>query len=135
MTGLLHDLDAEETAGDLARHTFITVEWLKDSLPPESLHAIAAHCHHKPAESSFDKAILCADPVTGLVTAAALMHPTRLLSNVSVEFLKKRFREKRFAAGANREQIAGCENLGLSLDEFLEVSLKAMQGISKDLGL
>jgi predicted hydrolase (HD superfamily) len=108
---------------------------LKGDLPEDSLQAILAHCGHVPAESLLDKAIRCADPVTGLITAAGMMHPSKKLSAVDVPFLMKRFKEKRFAAGANRDQIAECQLLGLELEEFLGIALNSMQGVAEELGL
>ena len=81
-----------------------------------------------------DKAIYAADPITGLVVAAVLMHPSKKLEHMDVGFLKKRFKEKRFAAGADRDQIRSCSEFGMDLDDFLDLSLKAMQGVAKDLG-
>ena len=63
------------------------------------------------------------------------MHPERKLQVLDLAFLKKRFKEKSFAKGASREQMAGCARLGLSLDEFLLLCLGAMQKISPELGL
>jgi predicted hydrolase (HD superfamily) len=63
------------------------------------------------------------------------MHPTKKLASLDSEFMLRRYKEKRFAAGANREQIATCSELGLSLEEFTGVCLAAMQGIAADLGL
>ncbi|HEX79005.1 MAG TPA: phosphohydrolase, partial [Dehalococcoidia bacterium] len=82
-----------------------------------------------------DKALYCADPITGLITAAALVRPDKKLSGVEPKSIRKRFKEKSFAAGASREQIASCSELGLELDEFIELSLEAMKGIAEDLGL
>jgi len=64
-----------------------------------------------------------------------LMHPSKKLKFVNTEFIERRYKEKRFAAGANREQIQSCETMNLSLHDFIELSLKAMQSIDKDLGL
>jgi len=82
-----------------------------------------------------DRAIYAADPVTGLIVASALMHPSKKLAETDAGFVGKRFKEKRFAAGANREAITSCSELGLDLHEFLEISLIAMRSISKELGL
>ena len=82
-----------------------------------------------------DKALFAVDPLTGLIVAAALMHPTKKLENVDTQFVLNRFKEKRFAAGANRENIETCESLGLSLEDFISISLKAMTDISDELGL
>lgn len=135
ITGLMHDLDYARTANDPERHARMSVEMLKGDLPDASLQAILAHCGHVPAVSRMDKAIRCADPVTGLITAAAMMHPTKKLAVVDVPFLMKRYKEKRFAAGANREQIAECTQLGIELEEFLEIALRSMQGAAEELGL
>jgi hypothetical protein len=63
------------------------------------------------------------------------MHPSKSLGGVDVEFVLNRFKEKRFAAGADRDQIRSCEELGLALDEFVGIGLKSMQDISDTLGL
>jgi predicted hydrolase (HD superfamily) len=88
-----------------------------------------------PIESRLDRALYAADPITGLIVAAALMHPTRKLASVDADFVLRRYKEKKFAAGANREQIATCSELGLSLEEFTTICVAAMQGIAFDLGL
>ena len=134
--GLLHDLDYDETVKNPKRHGIRTAEMLEAyDLPEEILNAILAHCEQKPCRTRMDRAIYAADPLTGLIVAAVLMHPSRKLESVDPEFILKRFKEKRFAAGASRDQIRSCEELGLSLEEFVEISLKAMQAISGDLGL
>ncbi len=135
LTGLLHDLDADLTINEPEQHTIITCSLLAGQVPLCVTNAILAHNYKHPSETLLDKALLCSDPVTGLIIAATLMHPTRKLQNVDTPFLIKRFKEKRFAAGANREQIASCTELGLTLEEFLEISLKAMQKIDNQLGL
>jgi len=136
LAGLLHDLDFEYTKEQPERHTIQTLELLDSyNLAPEILHAIQAHAGHVPLESAMDKAIYCADPVTGFVVACALMHPTKKLVNVDVAFMTNRFKEKRFAAGANREQMVSCSSLGLELEEFLELSRKAMEEIADELVL
>ena len=136
LAGLLHDLDYEQTASDFSQHGKVTVEMLKDKgLSEEILHAILAHPGHVEAVSKMDQALFAVDPTTGLLVAAALMHPSKKLANVDVAFVMKRFKEKRFAAGANREQIATCSRLGLELEEFTGICLKAMQGIAGELGL
>lgn len=136
LAGLLHDLDYDRTANDFANHGKLTVEMLKDKgLSQDVLHAILAHPGHVEAVSKMDQALYAVDPTTGLLVAAALMHPTKKLGSVDVPFVIKRFKEKRFAAGANREQIQSCSGLGLGLEEFLGICLGAMQGIAGGLGL
>ncbi len=63
------------------------------------------------------------------------MMPSRTLAEVQVKSVKKKFKDKAFARGVDRDQIRTCEEFGISLDEFIEIALKAMQGIARDLGL
>jgi len=136
LAGLLHDLDYEETVNTPDRHTLVTEELLKDTdVSASVMNAIKCHNDKAPRQSLMDKAIYAADPVTGLIVAAALMHPDKKLKALDVDFILRRFKEKRFAAGANRDQIRTCEEMGLSLSEFLEIALKSMQKIDADLGL
>jgi predicted hydrolase (HD superfamily) len=82
-----------------------------------------------------DWSIYAADPLTGLIIAAALMHPEKKLKAIDVEFVKRRYKEKHFARGARREEIEQCRNLNVELDEFIDLCLGAMQGIAPELGL
>ena len=150
LAGLLHDLDYDQTVNDFPNHGKVTAQMLEGKgIPDEVIHAIQAHPFGSKSadgglragpgqtepESKMDFALYAADSLTGLIVAAALMHPSKKLANVDVPFIMKRYKEKRFAAGANREQIQTCDRLGLTLEEFVEKCLKAMQGISNDLGL
>ena len=136
LAGLLHDLDYDQTANDFPRHGLVTAEMLVGTdVPEEAIYAIKSHPGHFPRKSLLDKALYAVDPVTGLIVAAALMHPTKRLKNVDVDFVERRFKEKRFAAGADRDQIRSCEAFGLPLREFVSLALEAMQGIDKSLGL
>jgi hypothetical protein len=136
LAGLLHDLDYDRTASDFSQHGKVTVEMLKDKgLSEDILHAILAHPGHVEAVSKMDQALYAVDPTTGLLVAAALMHPSKKLAGVDVPFVMKRFKEKRFAAGANREQIQSCSSLGLGLEDFIGICLKAMRGIAGELNL
>ncbi len=136
MTGLLHDLDYDQTVNDFPRHGLNTAEMLASTdVPEEAIYAIKSHPGHFPRKSLLDKALYAVDPITGLIVAAALMHPSKKLKNLDVDFIKRRFKEKRFAAGADRDQIKSCDEFGLSLDDFIGLSLEAMQEIDEDLGL
>ncbi|MBI5778280.1 MAG: HDIG domain-containing protein [Planctomycetes bacterium] len=135
LVGLLHDLDYEETKDAPDRHTLVTAELLKDKVTPEIIDGIKAHTDKKERVSLMEHAIYCADPVTGFLVACALIRPEKKLSVVDVAFAKSRMKEKRFAAGANRDAINSCTNLGLDLDKFLQISLDAMKSISGELGL
>ena len=138
LTGLLHDIDAELTEGDMNSHSKLGADLVREMGASESVvHAILCHneAHGIPRETKLDKALFCTDPLTGLITAAALVRPDKKLAGIEPKSVKKRFKEKSFAAGANREYIASCSELGLELDEFIELGLKAMQGIATNLGL
>ncbi len=136
LAGLLHDIDYEKTMDAPEKHGLLAMEILKGKVEDqEILHAIRAHAWKEEPKTKMAWALYSSDPLTGLIVAAALMHPTRTLAGVDLRFLKKRFKEKRFAAGADREQIKKCEKIGLELDRFMEICLQAMKGISGELGL
>ncbi len=136
LTGLLHDLDYEETAETPERHTLVTEELLRPyQLPEEIIHAIKCHNDLAERKSLLDRALYAADPITGLIVAAALMHPEKKLKPMDATFVLRRFKEKSFARGANREQILTCTDMGLTLEQFTALALEAMQGIDRELGL
>ena len=136
LAGLVHDLDYDETAEDPERHGLLSAERLEEAGCSDAIiHAVKAHNSKVPCECAMDRALYASDPVTGLIVAAALMHPSKKLGEVDVDFVMRRFGEKRFAAGADREQIGSCVELGLPLEEFVGVALRSMQGISDELGL
>ncbi len=138
LAGLGHDVDAEETGDDFARHGAEAAELLRGlGLPEEAVHAVAAHnpATGTVAESRLDVALLAADQLSGLITAAALIRQDKDLTQVRLKSVRKRFREGAFARGVDRDAIARCTGLGLELDEFLEIGLEAMQGAAPQLGL
>ena len=138
LAGLLHDIDLELYGGDMKVHSRMGSDMVKElGVSPVIAQAILCHneAHGVPRQTRMDKALFCADPVTGLITASALVRPDRKLASVEAKSVRKRFKEKSFAAGANRENIATCSELGLELDEFLDLGLQAMQGIAPELGL
>ena len=138
LAGLLHDIDYERTATTPELHSKVGADIL-DTLGIDGsvVYAVRAHnsMHGIPRNRKIDKALYAADPVSGLVTACALILPSKKLSDVSAEFVLKKMDEKSFAKGANREQIRSCVELELSLEDFIKISLAAMQSISDDLGL
>lgn len=135
LAGLLHDLDYAETAEDFERHGLVTAEMLEGRIDDEMLHAILAHAGKAPRESLMDKALYAADPTTGFIVAAALVRPDRSLAAVEVRSLLKRWKEKAFARGADREQMGACEELGMTREEFLGLALQAMQARAAEIGL
>jgi len=138
MAGLLHDIDVELTGSDMKEHSRLAAQMVKQMGFNDAVsHAILVHneAHGVPAESLIDKALFCADPLTGLITAGALVRPDKKLASVEAKSIRKRFKEKSFAAGANREQIATCSGIGLELEAFIELGLEAMKGVAGELGL
>lgn len=136
--GLLHDLDYEQTKDDWTKHSQISADMVeKLGFDKEIVDAVRTHneIHHLPRETMMAKALYCADPLTGLVVAAALVSPEKKLSGIDADFVMKRFGEKAFARGANRDTIRACSEIGLELRDFVDLGVKAMQGISKELGL
>jgi putative nucleotidyltransferase with HDIG domain len=134
LAGLLHDLDYAETGEDPAQHGLVTAELLDGQVDDEMLHAILAHAEKAPRETAMDTALYCADPTTGFIVAAALVRPDKDLRAVEVRSLLKRWKEKAFARGANREQMAVCEELGFTREEFLALALAAMQARADEIG-
>ena len=135
LTGLLHDLDYATTADDPAAHGKNTAAELQGLVDDEMIHAILAHACHAPRETQLDHALWCADPTTGFIVAAALVRPDKDLDGVAIRSLKKRWKESAFARGANREQMAGHEQLGIERDEFLGIALQAMKARASEIGL
>ncbi|MGB4238413.1 MAG: HD domain-containing protein [Candidatus Hydrothermia bacterium] len=135
IAGILHDIDYEKTVEIPEKHGLISVQILKEKgLENEEIFdAILSHCGKKNREKNIEKAIYAVDPTTGFLIACALMHPSKSLDNLNIEFIMKRFKEKRFAAGASREQMKSIEELGIPLAEFLLTCLEAMKSIKEEL--
>ena len=139
IVGLLHDADYELVEKDPKRHTLVTEEKLRPlGVSDRIINAIKAH-HDGIKESrdnNLERAVYAADELSGLITAVTLVRPEKKLSTVDVPAVMKKFKEKSFAAGANREQILACEReLDIPLEEFVGIALTAMQNISDELGL
>ena len=138
LAGLGHDLDAEEAGEDFSRHGVLAAAALAAAgASPKVVHAVAAH---NPAtgtatEDAIDVALIAADQLSGLITAATLVRPDKALPGVAVKSLRKRFRETAFARAVDRDSIARCAELGLEMDELLAIGLAAMQSIAAELGL
>jgi predicted hydrolase (HD superfamily) len=158
LAGLLHDADAEISASAeeeaipsksngkglaLGKHGTMPAQGLlvpkltQDALDEEIAGAIASHNPYtgiKP-KGRMGWALYSADPLTGLIVASALVLPGKRLGALTAESVLKRFAESRFAKGANRTQIAACSELGLTLEEFIDIGLAAMKAIAGEIGL
>jgi putative nucleotidyltransferase with HDIG domain len=139
LAGLLHDIDSELVGGDLTRHGIEAERILAETgLDPEIVDAVKMHNEAVcggPRHKDFQHALAAGETVTGLIVATALVYPDRKIAGVKVKSITKRMKEKAFAASVNRNTIRECEALGLSLDEFVEISLGAMRGVADRLGL
>ncbi len=138
LAGLLHDIDYDETKDDPERHSLLGAQWLEEmGFDEELVHAVKVHNYHHQLErtTAMDKALFATDPLSGLITATAYVMPTKTLAQVKVKSIKKKFKDKAFARGADREQIRTIEELGIELNEFFEIALTGMQGIAATIGL
>jgi uncharacterized protein len=143
IAGLLHDIDWEVISGDVEEHGIKMQEIFKEEGVSDELSAVVVShvggCTEKlpenKRESKFEHALAAGETITGLIFASALVNPEKKLSAVKVKSIKKKMKDKSFAAKVNRDTIRECEHLGLELEEFIEISLTAMQGISDELGL
>lgn len=138
LAGLLHDLDAESQP-DLHHHTRETEEVLtRLGVDPAIIEAIGMHnekARERQRNSTFEHALAAGETITGLIMATAMVYPDKKLASVKPKSVRKRIKEKAFAAGADRDIIRECETIGIPLDDFCALSLEAMQTISDDLGL
>ena len=138
LTGLLHDLDYPHTASSPERHGLMLRELLPpDALPEEALAAIAAHNSEHTAVlpgSPFDFALRAGESVTGIISANALVRPDRM-AGMTPKSVKKKMKDKAFAANVRRENIGECEKAGLPLDAFLALAIEAMASVAAETGL
>ncbi len=139
--GLMHDGDYRDDV-PVDQQGIKIVEVLKEKgieVSANVAHAMAAHNWQNTKvnpESLMDWALCCADSLTGLIVATALVLPAKKLAEVTLQRVMNRFAEPKFAAGTRREEVKLCEEkLGIKLEDFIGICLKAMQGISENLGL
>lgn len=137
--GLLHDVDVDLVNNDLQKHSLVGAELLaQNGYPADICQAVKVHNenHGIAPVTLIEKALYVSDPLSGLITAAVLVLPSRKLADLKPESVVRRFYEKSFAKGANRTIIAKCQPLlGIDLKTFCEIGYSAMRGISNELGL
>jgi len=140
VTGLLHDFDWE-IHPTLEQHPQEGAPILRArGVPEEIVRAILSHAQHMQAEyprqTLMEKALFACDEITGLITACALVRPSRSLHDLKVKSVKKKWKDKSFAAGADREEIAlGAQEFGVELWEHVGNVIEAMRRIAPALGL
>lgn len=143
MLGLLHDVDWGITKNNPVEHLTKAPEILKEKgFDDEFINFIVSHgCGFECAGLKDKKrtrkeefALAASETLTGLIHAYALMRGKKI-SDMELSGLKKKFKDKAFAAGCNRDIIKECENLGINLDEFLGIGIDAVKGIKEGIGL
>jgi len=139
VAGLLHDFDWE-IHPSLESHPQQGAAILRErGVDEEMIRAIQSHAPHTgvPRESLMEKALFACDEITGLVTTTALVRPSKKIADVKVKSIRKKWKDKAFAAGVNREEVEqACQELGVDLwEEHVPTVLAAMQDIAEDLGL
>ena len=138
ITGLLHDFDYEQRPDE---HPLPGAEILRERRYPEELvHAVLAHGY--PTRTNvepkilLDRTLRACDEITGLITAAALVRPSRSVMDLETKSVMKKFKDKAFAAGVDREEVRGAaEELGVDLKEHVQFVIEAMRGVAGELGL
>ena len=145
IAGLLHDIDFDKTKDDVKDHGVLCRQILKDAgVSDELIEVIASHTYgmeeipeykEKSRSTTFEHCLAAGETVTGLIYAYGLMRPDKKLANAEGKSIKKKFKDKSFAAKVNRDVIRECEQCGLELGEFLQIALDAMKEIADEIGL
>ena len=139
ISGLLHDLDYERTGEDSSSHGEETAKVLHENgVSPVIIDVIRKHNAEGlglERATVFEHALTCAESITGLIVATALVYPDKKIASVKPKSVLKRMKTPHFARAVSRERTRECENAGMELNEFVEISLKAMSEISEELGL
>ena len=138
ITGLLHDFDYEKYPTP-EEHPFVGNQIMKEKgYPEEILRAILSHADYSGVkrETRMEKCLFACDELSGLITAAALVKPTKAVADVDSRSIRKKMKDKAFARSVNRDDIInGAADLGVDLDEHITFCIEAMKGIAKELGL
>lgn len=143
VAGMLHDLDWDNLDKDYEKHCGQPLADLLATIdaPEELLGDIRAHYQAKygaeyPLDTMLRKCLYCCDELTGFIIAVTLVRPSKKIADVEVKSVKKKLKDKGFAAQVDREQIKACEELlGLPLDELIQITLEAMKSVAAELGL
>ncbi|MCD6446189.1 HDIG domain-containing protein [Candidatus Bathyarchaeota archaeon] len=138
LTGLLHDIDYEKTMDNPEKHGLVAEEILKGKVSEEILRAIKAHNFEHTGitpETRMEKALIACDAISGLLIACALVMPSKKLEDVKLKTVKKKFKDKDFARGADRKRILFCEEINVPKEEFFEIALNGLKQIASELGL
>jgi putative nucleotidyltransferase with HDIG domain len=138
LTGLLHDIDFGITEKNPEKHGVLAEEMLKGLVPEEIIKAIKSHNFEATQvlpNSAMEKALIACDAISGLLIACALVMPSKKIKEVKLQTVIKKFKDKDFARGANRNRILFCEDLGIPKEKFFEICLNALKSIDEKIGL
>ena len=138
LVGMLHDVDYEKTEATPEKHSLLAEEILKGIVPEEFIRAIKTHNFKYTGvmpETRMENALIASDAISGLLVACALVMPSKKLADVKVETVAKKFKDKDFARGAERERIIVCEEIGIPREKFFEIALNGLQSVAAEIGL
>jgi putative nucleotidyltransferase with HDIG domain len=138
LTGLLHDIDYERIGEAWDKHGILAEEILKTLVPEEVKRAIKAHNFERTnvmPETKMEKALIACDSISGLLVACALVMPSKKLADVKAKTIKKKFKDKDFARGADRGRMLFCEKIGVPKEEFFEIALDGLKSYAAEIGL
>lgn len=135
LTGMFHDLDQDQTGEDMERHARLAEGWLGEAgVDPRVINGVLAHAYPEFRTDLMSRAIVAADAVAGLLVAAALPRPEKAVG-MKVSSVKKKLKERSFAPGVNRDEIHLCSELGLELDDFIQLGIEGLQIVAAEIGL
>ncbi len=138
VTGLLHDMDYEKHPAPEEHPETGCAVLREKGYPEEMIQAILGHAQYLgvPRETRLARALFAVDELVGLITAVALVNPAKDVRKVKERSVRKKWRDKAFARGVNREDVeTGAAELGVPLEEHIAFTLEAMRGVAADLGL
>lgn len=138
IVGLIHDFDYEQNP-DPEHHPEVGARLLEErGYPADVVHAVRAHADYLgvPRDDLLSKTLFAVDELVGFLVAVALVRPSKSILDVKVSSVKKKMKQKSFAAAVSRDDMTGgAEELGMPLEEHIQMVLDAMKGIADDLGL
>jgi putative nucleotidyltransferase with HDIG domain len=138
LVGLLHDVDYEKTEATPEKHSLLAQEILNGVIPDDLIRAIKTHNAKYTGilpESRMEKALVACDAISGLLIACGLVMPSKKLADVKVESVAKKFKDKDFARGADRERIVVCEEIMVPKEKFFEIALSGLKESASQIGL
>jgi putative nucleotidyltransferase with HDIG domain len=138
LIGLLHDIDYEKTEATPEKHSILAEEILNGLVPTEFVRAVKTHNFRFTGvipETRKEKALIASDAISGLLVACALVMPSKKLAEVKAQTVTKKFKDKDFAKGVERDRILVCETIGIPKEKFFEIALNGLRNIAKEISL